>query len=253
MTLKNFLLDMDGVLVRGRTPIEGAQDFIDRLNQSSRPYLVLTNNPIYTPGDLSHRLAAEGLDVPSDRIFTSAMATARFLDIQHPGGKAFVIGETGLTTAMHGVGYVLTDLNPHYVVLGEGRLDMESLTKAVRLVHGGAHFIATNPDAAGPAEDGIVPANGAIAAMIQTATGVEPYVVGKPNPLMFRTALNYLDVHSEDTIMIGDNLRTDIRGGIESGLETALVLSGLTNEDEIERSPFRPDHVIRSVAEIGLD
>ena len=244
---------MDGVLVRGRTPVEGAQAFIDRLNESGRPYLVLTNNPNYTPGDLSHRLASEGLEVPAERIFTSAMATASFLDIQKPGGKAYVIGETGLTTALHGVGYVLTDVNPDYVVLGEGRLDHEAMTKAARLVHAGANFMLTNPDTSGVSEDGIVPAAGALAAMIQTVTGVEPYVVGKPNPLMFRTALNYLDVHSEDTMMVGDNLRTDIRGGIESGLETALVLSGVTSEQEIARSPFRPNHVIRSVAEIGLD
>lgn len=244
---------MDGVLVRGRTPIDGAQSFIDQLNETGRPYLVLTNNPIYTPGDLSHRLMTEGLNVPADRIFTSAMATARFLDIQRPGGKAFVIGETGLTTAMHGVGYVLTDVAPDYVVLGEGRLDLDAVTKATSLVYNGASFIVTNPDTAGPTENGIVPAAGAVAAMIQTATGVDPYVVGKPNPLMFRTALNYLDVHSEETIMVGDNLATDIRGGIEAGLETALVLSGLTDEADIARSPFRPNHVIRSVAEIGLD
>lgn len=253
MTQKNFLLDMDGVLVRGRTPVDGAQAFIDRLNETERRYLVLTNNPNFTPGDLSHRLAAEGLRVPAERIFTSAMATARFLDVQKPGGKAFVVGGTGLTTALHGVGYVLTDLDPDYVVLGEGGLDFEALTTATRLVHKGSSFIVTNPDAAGPTEQGIVPAAGAVAAMIQTASGVEPYVVGKPNPLMFRTALNFLDVHSEDTVMVGDNLRTDIRGGIESGLETVLVLSGMTAEPDIARSPFRPNHVVRSVAEIDLD
>lgn len=253
MTQKNFLLDMDGVLVRGRTPVEGAQTFIDRLNETGRRYLVLTNNPNFTPGDLSHRLDAEGLQVPAERIFTSAMATARFLDVQKPGGKAFVVGGTGLTTALHGVGYVLTDLDPDYVVLGEGGLDFEALTIATRLVDQGSNFIVTNPDAAGPTEKGIVPAAGAVASMIQTATGVEPYVVGKPNPLMFRTALNFLDVHSEDTVMVGDNLKTDIRGGIESGLETVLVLSGMTAEQDIARSPFRPNHVVRSVAEIDLD
>ena len=253
MTQKNFLLDMDGVLVRGRTPVDGAQEFIDRLNETQRRYLVLTNNPLFTPGDLAHRLAAEGLNVPAERIFTSAMATASFLDVQKPGGKAFVVGETGLTTALHGVGYVLTDIAPDYVVLGEGRLDLEAITTATRLVYEGAHFIVTNPDAAGPTEGGIVPAAGAVAALIQTATGVEPYIVGKPNPLMFRTALNFLDVHSEETVMVGDNLRTDIRGGIEAGLETVLVLSGMTAESDVARSPFRPNHVVRSVAEIDLD
>ncbi len=149
--------------------------------------------------------------------------------------------------------YVLTDIEPDYVVLGEGRLDFETLTTAARLVDQGSSFIVTNPDAAGPTEKGIVPAAGAVASMIQTATGVEPYVVGKPNPLMFRTALNYLDVHSEDTVMVGDNLKTDIRGGIEAGLETVLVLSGMNAEPDIARSPFRPNHVVRSVAEIDLD
>lgn len=243
---------MDGVLVTGRTPVPGAQALIDRLNDSDRRYAVLTNNSIYTPGDLAHRLASEGLSVPAERIFTSAMATARFLDVQQPKGKAFVVGETGLTTAMHGIGYVLTDLNPDYVVLGEGRIEIEAITRATQLVHAGAHFVVTNPDVAGPSEGGIVPAAGAVAAMIQTATGVEPYVVGKPNPLMFRTALNYIDVHSEDTTMVGDNLRTDIRGGIEAGLETVLVLSGMTSREDIARSPFRPHHVIDSVADLDL-
>ncbi len=244
---------MDGVLVRGRTPVPGAQQLIDHLNDSDRRYAVVTNNSIYTPGDLAHRLSAEGLRVPADRIFTSAMATARFLDVQMPGGKAFVVGETGLTTAMHGVGYVLTDINPDYVVLGEGRIEIDAITVATQLVHAGAHFVVTNPDVAGLAEGGIVPAAGAIAAMIQAATGIEPYVIGKPNPLMFRSALNYIDVHSEDTTMVGDNLRTDIRGGLEAGLETVLVLSGMTSRDDIARSPFRPHHVIESVADLTLD
>ena len=164
-----------------------------------------------------------------------------------------MVGETGLTTALHGVGYVLTDIEPDYVVLGEGRLDLEAITTATRLVHRGANFVVTNPDAAGPSEAGIVPAAGAVASLIQTATGLEPYVVGKPNPLMFRIALNYLDVHSEDTVMVGDNLRTDIRGGIESGLETVLVLSGMTARADVATSPFRPNHIVDSVADIDLD
>lgn len=247
---KNFLLDMDGVLVRGRTPVPGAEEFLRRLDEQGRRYLVLTNNSIYTPADLAHRLASMGLRVSAEHIFTSAMATARFLDTQRPGGKAFVVGESGLTTALHGVGYVITDLDPDYVVLGEGRLDIEAITAAVRFVAAGAAFVVTNPDVAGPSEQGIVPAAGSVASLIQTATGVAPYVVGKPNPFMFRSALNHLDVHSEDTVMVGDNLHTDIKGGMESGLETILVLSGMASDADVARSPYRPNRVVASVVDI---
>jgi NagD protein len=249
---KHFLLDMDGVLVRGRTPVPGADEFLRRLEDSDRQYLVVTNNPIYTPADLAHRLASMGLRVPAERIYTSAMATARFLHSQRPNGSAFVVGESGLTTAVHGVGYVITDLDPDYVVLGDGRFDIEAITAAVQHVANGAAFVVTNPDVAGPSEKGIVPAAGSVAALIQTATGIAPYVVGKPNPFMFRSALNHLDVHSEDTIMVGDNLHTDIKGGMESGLETILVLTGMTADVDVARSPYRPTMVVGSVAEIEL-
>jgi NagD protein len=249
---QHFLLDMDGVLVLGRTAVPGAQEFLRRLDAAGRRYLVLTNNPLYTPADLSHRLSRMGLEVAPEKIFTSAMATARFLDSQRPGGSAFVVGESGLTTALHGVGYVITDFDPDYVVLGEGRFDTEAITAAVRHVAAGASFVVTNPDVAGVAEDGIVPAAGAVAALIRTATGIEPYVVGKPNPYMMRSALNHLDVHSEDTIMVGDNLHTDIKGGMEAGLETVLVLSGVTSDADVPRSPYRPNRVVASVAEIEV-
>jgi NagD protein len=249
---KHFLLDMDGVLVRGKTPVEGASDFLRRIEAAGRRYLVLTNNPVYTPADLSHRLRSMNLEVPADRIFTSAMATANFLDAQLPNGKAYVVGESGLTTALHGIGYVITDLDPDYVVLGEGRLEVEALTAAIRHIAAGARFVVTNPDAAGPSEKGIVPAAGSVAALIRTATGVEPYVVGKPNPFMFRSALNHLDVHSEDTVMVGDNLHTDFKGGLESGLDTILVLSGMTANDDVARSPYRPTYVVSSVADIEM-
>jgi NagD protein len=252
VTGKHFLLDMDGVLVRGRTPVAGAADFLARVERSGRRYLVLTNNSEYTASDLTHRLSSMGLEVPPDRLFTSAMATAHFLDSQRPGGHAFVVGSAGLTTALHGAGYVITDLDPDYVVLGEGRFDTEAITAAVRHVAGGAAFVVTNPDVAGPDESGIVPAAGAVAALIEAATGVAPYVVVKPNPFMFRSALNHLDVHSEDTIMVGDNLRTDIKGGMEAGMETVLVLSGVTTADEVVRSPYRPTRVVASVAEIEM-
>jgi NagD protein len=247
---KNYLIDMDGVLVRGRSLIPGAAEFIERLVERKAEYLVLTNNPRYTPADLAHRLATLGLQVPQERIFTSAMATARFLHSQRPEGTAFVLGESGLTSAIHGIGYVITDLEPDYVVLGEGSFDLEQLTKAIRLVATGAHFLATNPDPSGPGEGGTVPACGAMAAFIEKASGVSPYFVGKPNPLMMRTALNYLDVHSEDTIMVGDSMTTDIKGGVESGMETILVLSGVTQKTDLTRFPYQPSRILDSVADI---
>lgn len=250
---KAYLLDMDGVLVRGRTPITGAQAFIARLTATETPFLILTNNPMYTPRDLQHRLASEGLQIPEGHLFTSAMATAQFLAHQRPNGTAFVIGESGLTEALHEVGYVLTSSNPEYVVLGETTFyNFERITQAVRLVAAGARFIATNPDQAGPTEGGIVPACGAMAALIETATGVKPYFIGKPNPLMMRSALNYLGAHSENAVMVGDRMETDIISGMEAGMETILVLSGLTTAQEVERYPYRPTRILPSVAEIEI-
>ena len=248
---QNYLMDMDGVLVRGRTPIPGAVEVIRRFNEEETPYLVLTNNPLYTPGDLAHRLQSEGLSVPADRIFTSALATARFLGSQRPNGKAYVIGESGLTSAIHAIGYVITDKDPDYVVLGETQgYNYAAITKAIRLISEGARFVATNPDASGPSEEGIVPACGAMAALIETASGRSPFFVGKPNPLMMRTALNYLGVHSEDTVMVGDRMDTDIVAGTNSGMATALVLTGVTRREDIGNYPYLPTHVIDSIADL---
>lgn len=250
---KNFIIDMDGVLISGKRLIPGADLFVERLKEQKRKYLVLTNNPIYTPRDLSHRLHAMGLEVPPDRIFTSAIATARFLDHQKPGGKAFVIGESGLTDAIHSVGYVITDIEPDYVVLGETlSYDLTMITKAIRLVAAGARFVATNPDPSGPSEEGIVPACGAMAALIERASGVSPFFIGKPNPFMMRSAMNHLGVHSENTAMIGDRMDTDIVAGVESGLETILVLTGVTRREEVARYPYQPIHIVESVADIQL-
>jgi NagD protein len=250
---KHFLIDMDGVLVQGSTLIPGADKFIDQLKTDGKEYLVLTNNSLRTPRDLAHRLQSLGLDIPAERIFSSALATARFLQSQRPNGTAFVIGESGLTEAIHDVGYVITDMDPDYVVLGEtDAYNYGALTHAVRLVAAGSRFIATNPDTSGPSEGGIVPGCGATAALIEKATGRAPFFVGKPNPYMMRAALNYLDVHSEDTVMIGDNMQTDIIGGIESGMETVLVLGGVTALDEIDRYPYRPSHVVDSVADLKI-
>ncbi len=251
--MKNYLIDMDGVLVSGRTIIPGADQFIERLQASGAEFLVLTNNPLYTPGDLAHRFRLIGLDIPAERIFTSAMATARFLRSQKVNATAFVIGESGLTSPIHEVGYVITDTAPDYVVLGETQsYNLEQITKAIRLVADGAHFIATNPDPSGPGEGGLVPACGAMAALIERATGVAPFFVGKPNPLMMRMALNYLDVHSEDTVMVGDRMDTDIIGGVQAGLETILVLTGVTREEDVRRFPYQPTRILPSVAAIEL-
>ncbi len=254
MKKKNYLIDMDGVLVKGKTPLPGAVEFIDRLLTCKVKFLILTNNPLYTQRDLEHRFTMMGLKVPADHIFTSAIATARFLQSQNPNGKAFVIGESGLTQALHEVGYVQTDMNPDYVVLGEvNNYNFEQITRAVRLVKDGAMFIATNPDSTGPLEAGIVPATGALAALIQKATGKEAFFVGKPNPLMMRSALRYLGVHSEDTIMIGDRMDTDIVAGVMSGLDTILVLSGVSTRADVERYPYRPTWILDSVADIEIE
>jgi NagD protein len=246
-----WLTDMDGVLVHEGVPVPRAQDFVATLEKSGKRYLILTNNSIYTPRDLQARLRVAGIDVPAQSIWTSALATAQFLDGQRPSGTAYVIGEAGLTTALHEIGYVLTDLDPDYVVLGETRTySFHSITRAIRLINAGARFIATNPDPTGPSHEGALPATGSVAALISRATGVEPYFVGKPNPLMMRSALNAVSGHSEATAMIGDRMDTDIVAGIEAGLETILVLTGVTTRDQIDRFPFRPSRVVDSVADL---
>ncbi|ACU71113.1 HAD-superfamily hydrolase, subfamily IIA [Catenulispora acidiphila DSM 44928] len=246
-----WMTDMDGVLIREGHMIPGADEFIRRLRAKDRPFLVLTNNSIYTPHDLSARLTNLGIPLPAENIWTSALATAQFLDNQRPNGTAYVIGEAGLTTALYDVGYTLSEARPDYVVLGETRAySIDAITRAIRLVTNGARFIATNPDATGPTPDGPQPACGAVAALITKATGVEPYFVGKPNPLMMREGLNKIQAHSEVTAMIGDRMDTDVLCGIEAGLETFLVLSGVTQADEIERFPFRPSRIVKSIADL---
>jgi NagD protein len=254
MEIKNYLIDMDGVLIHGNHIIPGADEFIERLSKKGSKFLILTNNPMYTPGDLAHRLQSLGLEIPETHIFTSALATALFLHKQNPNGKAFVIGESGLTEAIHNVGYIITDFQPDYVVLGETyAYNFDMIKKAIRLIGDGARFIATNPDASGPGEGGIVPACGAMAALIEKASGVSPFFVGKPNSLMIRTALNFLGVHSEDTYMVGDRMDTDIVAGVGSGMDTILVLTGVTRSQDISRFPYQPTLVFDSVADIELE
>jgi NagD protein len=249
--VRTWLSDMDGVLVHEEHAIPGAAEFVKALRERERPFLLLTNNSIFTPRDLKARLARSGIDVPERSIWTSALATAQFLDNQRPGGSAYVIGEAGLTTAMHEIGYVLSDAEPEYVVLGETRTySFEAITTAIRLIERGARFIATNPDPSGPSPQGPIPATGSVAALITRATGVSPYFVGKPNPLMMRSALNRIDAHSETTVMVGDRMDTDIVAGLEAGLRTMLVLSGSTRPEDVDRYPYRPTHIVESVADL---
>ena len=245
-----WLTDMDGVLVHENTPVPGASELLAQWRAEGTPFLVLTNNSIFTPRDLSARLRSSGLVVPESSIWTSALATADFLRSQMPGGSAFVIGEAGLTTALHEAGFIMTETHPDYVVVGETRnYSFEAITKAIRFIRDGARFIATNPDATGPSTEGVLPATGAIAALITKATGKEPYIVGKPNPMMFRSALNRIGAHSENTGMIGDRMDTDI----VAGLHTVLVMTGISDQNEIEKYPFRPDEILASVADLVRD
>ncbi|WP_221583298.1 HAD-IIA family hydrolase [Microbacterium sp. G2-8] len=246
-----WLTDMDGVLVHENRAIPGASELLAQWRDEGTPFLVLTNNSIFTPRDLSARLRSSGIDVPEESIWTSALATATFLQSQSPGGTAYVVGEAGILTAMHEAGFIMTESDPEYVVIGETRnYSFEAITKAIRLIGRGARFISTNPDATGPSAEGPLPATGAINALITKATGKEPYIVGKPNPMMFRSALNRIGAHSENTGMIGDRMDTDIVAGIEAGLHTVLVMSGISDPAEIDRYPFRPSETVNSVADL---
>lgn len=250
-TAECWLTDMDGVLVHEGHALPGAAAFLARLVERERRFLVLTNNSMFTPRDLAARLARAGLIVPEHAIWTSALATADFLARQLPGGTAFAIGEAGLTTALYEAGYTLSDTNPDYVVLGETRtLSFDAITRAVRLIEAGARFIVTNPDVTSPSPDGPFPATGAVAAMITAATGAQPYFIGKPNPMMFRSAMTRIQAHAETTVMIGDRMDTDVVAGMEAGLETILVLTGSTKPADIPRFPYRPTHVLETIGDV---
>jgi NagD protein len=249
--VESWLTDMDGVLVHEGQPVPGAPEFVNRLRASGKPFLILTNNSIYTARDLQARLTRMGFDVPESAIWTSALATAQFLSDQRPGGTAYVIGEAGLTTALHNAGYILSNMEPDYVVLGETRTySFTAITTAIRLILDGARFICTNPDPTGPSNEGVLPAVGSVAALISKATNVDPYFVGKPNPMMMRSALNTIGAHSETTAMIGDRMDTDVLCGLEAGLETILVLTGISARADIDRFPYRPSRIVDSVADL---
>ena len=249
--VESWLTDMDGVLVHDEKALPGAAEFIERLTATDRRFLVLTNNSIFTARDLRARLLASGIDLPESAIWTSGMATAQFLAEQRPGGTAYAVGESGLTTALHGVGYTLTERDPDYVVLGETRrYSFEVVTRAIRLIERGARFIATNPDPSGPSPGGTVPGTGAFAASITAATGVKPYFIGKPNPLMMRSALNRIGAHSETTVMIGDRMDTDIIAGMEAGLRTILVLTGSIRPEQVSRFSYQPTRVMGAISDV---
>lgn len=247
----SYLTDMDGVLHKEGEIISGAKEFISTLRNEDIAFMVLTNNSMQTPRDLSAKLQRMGLDIEPERIWTSATATAKFLSQQAGQASAYVIGEAGLTTALHEIGWILTDADPDFVVLGETRTySFEALTTASNLIRGGSRFIATNPDLTGPGPHGVVPATGSVAAMITSVTGMEPYYVGKPNPVMMRSALNNIGAHSEHTVMVGDRMDTDVKSGLEAGMRTVLVRSGISDDAEIARYPYHPTAVMDSVADL---
>ena len=249
-----YIIDMDGVIYHGLRVIPGALDFLGKLRAGGHKFLFLTNNSQWTPRDLSHRLGSMGIDVPETCFHTSALATADFLRAQRPGGTAYVIGGAGLVNALYDAGYTLTERDPDYVVVGDTRsYDYEKVERAIRLVLGGARFLATNLDLTGPSEEGVQPACGALVAPIELATGRKPYFIGKPNPLMMRTALRKLEAHSSGSFMVGDRMDTDIIAGMEAGMRTILVLSGVSTRETIEAYPFRPTLVFEHVGEIPVE
>lgn len=250
----SYVVDMDGVIYHGHRLIPGVVEFLDRLRAGGHRFLFLTNNSQWTPRDLRHRLEVMGITVDESAFHTSALATADFLAEQKPGGTAYVIGGAGLTKALYDVGYTLTERDPDYVVVGDTRsYDYEKVERAARLVLGGARFIATNLDLTGPSEFGIQPACGALVAPIELASGRKPYFIGKPNPLMMRTALRKLGAHSAEAFMVGDRMDTDVLAGTEAGMRTILVLSGVSTLATVETYPYRPTYIYDDVGQIPVD
>jgi NagD protein len=246
-----FIIDMDGVIYHGNRLLNGAAEFVEWLNQNSKSFLFLTNSSERSPLELSQKLARLGIQVDPEHFYTSALATAAFLATQRPGGSVYVIGEPGLIQALYDAGFTMNNVNPDYVVVGEGRgYSLEALERAVKLIFGGARLIGTNPDLNGPIEGGIVPACGSLVAPIELATNVKAYFVGKPNPLMMRHGLRRLNARREDTAIIGDRMDTDIVAGVEADIETILVLSGVTALTDIPRFPYQPKHILEGVFEI---
>lgn len=246
-----FIIDMDGVIYHGNRLLAGAAEFVAWLKSHDKKFLFLTNSSERSPAELSQKLARLGIEVDASHFYTSALATAAFLASQRPHGSAYAIGEPGLINALYEAGYTMNNVNPDYVVVGEARsYNLDTIEKAVSLVFGGARLIGTNPDLTGPTEKGIMPACGALLAPIELATGRKAYFVGKPNPLMMRHAIRKLGVTREETAIVGDRMDTDIIAGIESDMETVLVLSGVTSLADLPHFPYGPRHVLEGVFEI---
>jgi NagD protein len=246
-----FICDMDGVLYHGNSLLPGVRDFVEWLARENKNYLFLTNSSERSPRELRQKLQRMGMDVDESHFYTSALATAEFLSSQMPHCSAFVIGEAGLLNALYEAGVTINDVSPDYVVIGETRhYDFEGILRAVNLVNRGARLIGTNPDVTGPVENGIAPACRALVAPVEMSTGKQAYFVGKPNPLMMRNAKKMLGCHSADAVIIGDRMDTDIVSGIESGIDTVLVLSGVSNRDTVNAFPYRPTYVLEGVGDI---
>ena len=248
---KGFICDMDGVIYHGNRLLDGVKDFVNWLIKENKQFLFLTNSSERSPRELSQKLARLGLDVPEDHFYTSALATASFLAAQKPGGSAYVIGEAGLINAIYAAGFSMNDVNPDYVVVGETpSYSYEKIERAVRLVLGGAKLIGTNPDLTGPNEKGIAPATKALISPIELATGRQAYFIGKPNPLMMRHGIKRLGVNRDDAVIVGDRMDTDIIAGIESDLDTVLVLTGVTNRENMKLFPYQPMYILDGVKDI---
>lgn len=246
-----FICDMDGVIYHGNKILDGVAEFVNWMLENNKKFVFLTNSSERTPHELSMKLDRMGLQVTPDHFYTSAMATAEFLHSQKPDSTAYVIGEAALTKALYDKGIYMNDVNPDYVVVGEtSTYSFEKITKASNLVLQGAKLIGANPDITGPVENGICPATGALIAPIEIATGKKAYFVGKPNPLMLRHGLRMLGCHSQDIAFIGDRMDTDIIAGIESNVDTVLVLSGVTAMDDIDKFPYRPKYIANGVGDL---
>lgn len=248
---KAFICDMDGVIYHGNTLLDGVPEFVDWLKRENKRFLFLTNSSERAPRELQEKLGRLGLDVKKEHFYTSALATAAFVAKQAPGCSAYVIGETGLSNALYDAGITMNDVNPDYVIFGESRsYTYENILRAVKFIQGGAKLIGTNPDQTGPSEQGIVPSTGALISPIEKASGQKAYFVGKPNPLMMRTALRKIECRREDTVIVGDRMDTDIIAGVESEISTILVLSGCTTREEVNAFAYRPDHILDGVGDI---
>ena len=246
-----FICDMDGVIYHGNKILDGVADFVNWMISNNKKFVFLTNSPEKTPHELSMKLERMGLKVPPENFYTSAMATAAFLKSQNPGCTAYVIGEAALTKALYDQEIYMNDVNPDYVVVGETRTyNFEKLEKAIELVNKGAKLIGTNPDITGPTEHGIMPATGSLISPIEISTGKKAYFVGKPNPLMLRHGLKKINCHSDEIAFIGDRMDTDIIAGIESNVDTVLVLTGVTSLPDIDKFPYRPKYILNGVADL---